>query len=90
MSHKKIKGKGRLVPARPTGITYQVRYGIQVVEDVPQHGRGMRATQWAKCSVQFPDSGRVPDGTYFLYTDEGKVLQLRSVDGKWHSLAVAA
>jgi hypothetical protein len=34
--------------------------------------------------------GRIPDGNYFLYTDEGKVLQLRSIDGRWHYLAVAA
>ncbi len=47
--------------------------------------------QWAKCSVDFEGgAGRLPDGNYFLYTDQGKVLQLKASDGKWHYLAVAA
>jgi hypothetical protein len=46
--------------------------------------------QWTSCSVQFSLGGRLPDGSYFLYTDEGKVHQLRSVGGKWHFLAIAA
>lgn len=50
----------------------------------------MRQTLWAKCSVHFGGAGQVPDGSYFLYTDEGKVHQLKSTDGKWHYLAVAA
>lgn len=79
-----------MVPTRPTGVAYQVRYGIHVVEDAPQHGRGARPVQWAKCSVHLEEAGRVPDGSYFLYTDEGKVHQLKSIDGKWHYLAVAA
>jgi hypothetical protein len=40
--------------------------------------------------VDFEGTGRLPDGTYFLYTAEGKVHQLRSTDGKWDCLAVAA
>ncbi len=90
VSFRKVKGRGRLVPTRPTGIAYQVRYGIQLGEDGPKHGRGVRPAQWAKCSVRFDDSGRVPDGSYFLYTEEGKVHQLKSVEGKWHYLAEAA
>jgi hypothetical protein len=43
---------------------------------------------WTQCSVRC--SGRLPDGTYFLYTDEGKVHQLKSTGGKWHCLAIAA
>jgi hypothetical protein len=46
--------------------------------------------QWTKCSVQFLDSGRVPDGSYFLYTDDGKIHQLKSIDGKWQCLGMAA
>jgi len=46
--------------------------------------------QWTKCSVRFSHAGLFPDGSYFLYTDEGKVLQLKSIDGKWHFLAMAA
>jgi hypothetical protein len=90
MSRKKLQGRGRLVPTRSTGIAYQVRYGIHAVEDASQHGRGMRQMLWAKCSIDFEEAGRVPDGSYFLYTDEGKVHQLKSTDGKWHYLAVAA
>ncbi len=90
MSDKKVQGNGRLVPARVTGIGYKVRYGIHVVGEPTERGRAPRAAHWAKCSVQLTDGGRVPDGTYFLYTEEGKVLQLKSTDGKWHCLAVAA
>lgn len=90
MKRKKLEGRGRLVPTRATGLAYQVRYGIHVVEDTAKHGRGMRQMQWAKCSVDFEESGRVPDGSYFLYTDDGKVHQVKSVDGKWQYLAVAA
>jgi hypothetical protein len=90
MTSKQITGRGRLVPARLTGIAYQVRYGIHIAGDDVQQGRGVRAMQWTKCSVRLPDGGRVPDGSYFLYTDEGKVHQMKSVDGKWHCLAIAA
>ena len=90
MTRKKQEGRGRLVPTRLTGIAYQVRYGIHVVEDAPKHGRGVRPAEWAKCSVQFENDGKVPDGSYFLYTEEGKVLQLKFTDGKWHCLAEAA
>ena len=90
MSGKKLQGRGRLVPTRFAGIAYQVRYGIHAVEDASQHGRGMRQMLWAKCSIDFEEAGRLPDGSYFLYTDEGKVHQLKSTDGKWHYLAVAA
>jgi hypothetical protein len=67
-----------------------VRYGIPAVEDASQHGRARRPMEWAPCSVQAPHGGLFPDGTYFLYTDEGKVVQLKSVNGKWHCLALAA
>jgi hypothetical protein len=90
MSRKKVQGRGRLVPTRSTGIAYQVGYGIHAVGDASQHGRGVRQMRWAKCSIDFGDAGQVPDGSYFLYTDEGKVHQLKSTDGKWHYLAVAA
>ena len=87
---KKLEGHGRLVPTRPSGIAYQVRYGIHIVGDPAQQGRGMRPMQWTKCSVHLSDAGRLPDGSYFLYTDDGKVHQLKSTDGKWLFLAVAA
>ncbi len=88
MTLKKLKGHGRLVPTRPTGIEYQVGYGIHVVGEKLQHGRGFRPTRWAKCSLRFAQ--RIPDGSYFLYADDGRVHQLKSVDGEWHYLAVAA
>jgi hypothetical protein len=90
MSPKKLQGRGRLVPMRATGIAYQVRYGIPVMPDSAQQGRGLRPMQWTTCSVRCAQAGRLPDGSYFLYTDEGKVHQLKSIDGKWHLLAVAA
>jgi hypothetical protein len=90
MTSRRQKGRGRLVPTQVTGITYQVRYGIPDVGDPAQHGRERRPMQWTKCSVHFPHGGLFPDGHYFLYTDEGKVLQLKSINGKWHCLAMAA
>ena len=90
MSRKTQQGRGRLVPTRLTGIAYQVHFGIHMVDDLPQSGRGVRPAKWTKCSVRLPDGRRLPDGSYFLYTDEGKVHQLKATDGKWHYLAVAA
>ena len=86
----KVKGRGRLVPMRLGGIAFQVRYGIDKPGDVFQHGRGVRPMQWTKCSVHLPDDGQLPDGSYFLYTDDGNVHQLKSIEGKWHCLAMAA
>ena len=77
MSDKKVPGKRLVSPRRGwTGDGLQVRYGIHVVGEPTERGRGPRAAHWAKCSVQLADGGRVPDGTYFLYTEEGKVHQL--------------
>ena len=90
MATKTIKGRGRLVPTRTTGITYEVSFGIPVIEETPKHGRGMRPARWTKCSVQFAHAGAIPDGSYFLYTDEGKVHQLKSIENEWHFLAMAA
>ena len=90
MTSKQITGRGRLVSTRLTGVAYQVRYGIRVVVDAVKKGGGVRPMHWTKCSVHFPDAGRVPDGSYFLYTDEGQVHQLKSIEGKWLYLAMAA
>jgi len=90
MSRTRLPGRGRLVPTRPTGIAYQVRHGIQLVGAVPnRHGRGLRSARWAKCSVRLTHVGRIPNGRYFLYTDEGRVYQLMSIDGRWEYLAAA-
>jgi hypothetical protein len=90
MSQKKLTGSGRLVPTRPTGVEYQVHYGIQIVEERQQHGRGMRPTRWEKCSLKPASARQIPDGTYFLHADDGRVHQLKSTGGTWEYLAVAA
>jgi hypothetical protein len=90
MRRLKQEGRGRLVPTRQTGIAYKVRYGIHIVEAPKKHGRELPTTEWAECSVQFEHGGQLPDGSYYLYTDEGQVHQLKSTDGKWKYLAVAA
>lgn len=89
MTHKRLQGSGRLVPTRSTGIAYQVHYGIHAVEDA-QHGRGPHQMLWTECSIDVAGAGQVPDGNYFLYTEQGKVHQLKSTYGKWYYLAVAA
>jgi len=79
------------VPAQLTGVAYQVNFGTHKPEDTEAaQGRGVGRAQWAKCSVQPISTARVPDGRYFLYTEDGKVRQLKSVDGKWQYLAMAA
>lgn len=88
MSFTKVKGHGRLVPMRLTGVTYQVGYGIHSTGDDSKSGKGR--AQWTTCSVHPPHARRIPDGGYFLYSEEGKIYQLRSAEGKWHYLAVAA
>jgi hypothetical protein len=90
MTIRKLKGRGRVVPSRATGIAYPVRYGIRIVEDPGPQGKGTRPAKWTKCSVQLQGSGRVPDGEYYLYTEEGRVHQLKSIEGKWQYLDKAA
>lgn len=91
MSRKRLDRRGRLVPTRITGIQYQVRYGIEeVTEPRQQHGRGLRPTRWAKCDLRPEYAQTIPDGSYFLYSDDGRVHQVKSVDGEWQYLAVAA
>jgi hypothetical protein len=88
MSKTKLRGHGRLAPARSTGVTYKVHYGIAVAADSAPKGKAPLA--WINCSVRLPHAGQLPDGSYFLYTEEGKVFQLRSTAGKWRCLALAA
>ena len=40
--------------------------------------------------VNFERGGSVPDGSYFLYTDEGRVHQLKATENEWLYLEVAA
>ena len=88
---EKLKGEGRLVPTRPTGVEYRVVYGIELVPEVRQHGvpPAVAKSRWAKCQVKSQHARQIPDGTYFLHADEGRVHQLKSKDGKWEYLAAA-
>jgi hypothetical protein len=88
---EKLKGDGRLVPTRPTGVEYRVVYGIELVPEVRQHGvpPAVAKSRWARCQVKSQHARQIPDGTYFLHADEGRVHQLKSKDGKWEYLAAA-
>ena len=90
LKRKKLHGRGRLVPMRPTGIDYQVQHGIQRAADAAQYCGAVRPGQWTKCSVQLACEGMIPSGRYFLYADEGGVHQLEFSNGQWYYLAAAA
>jgi hypothetical protein len=91
MAFDKETGKGRLVPTRPTGVQYQVEYAIKLTVEIRQHGRAPAATtmRWTKCSVRSPHAHFIPDGTYFLHADDGRVHQLKSTSGEWECLATS-
>jgi hypothetical protein len=92
MSSEKRKGRGRLVPTRPTGVEYKVVYGILFTAEVQQHGRAAAspaATRWAKCSVRSAEAHMIPNGSYFLHAEDGRVYQLKSLGRDWHFLATA-
>jgi hypothetical protein len=83
-------GRGRLVPTRPTGVQYQVEYTIKLPVEIRQHGRAAAVTtRWTRCSVKSSHAHFIPDGTYFLHTDDGRVHQLKSKSGEWEYLAAA-
>ncbi len=88
-SQRKRKGTGRLVPTRATGVEYRVNYGLQLVPETKQHGRGIRPTKWAKCSVKSAHAHRIPQGEYFLHADEGGVFQVKLTGSAWQYLAAA-
>jgi hypothetical protein len=89
MATEKLKSRGRLVPTQPTGVQYQVEYVINITTEVRQHGRSSTTTtrtRWAKCSVKSPNAHMIPDWTYFLHSEDGRVLQLKSTGGQWQFL----
>jgi hypothetical protein len=89
MGTETLKSSGRLVPTQPTGVRYQVNYVIHITKEVHQHGRSSTTTtrtRWAKCSVRSPDARMIPDGTYFLHSEDGRVLQVKSTGGQWQFL----
>ncbi len=90
MKKNKLNATGRLVPTRPTGVEYKVRHGIHVVAERRQHGKGMRPTRWVKCDLRAENIQRIPEGSYFLHSDDGRVHELRCIGGEWQYLAVAA
>jgi hypothetical protein len=89
MANQRRKGSGRLVPTRPTGVEYRVDYGIHLVVEKVQHGRGVRPQRWAKCEVRSISAHRIPTGEYFLHADEGGVFQLKHSGTTWQYLAAA-
>ena len=90
LKHKKLHGRGRLVPMRLTRIDYQVQHGIQRAADAAHYNQAVRPGQWTKCSVHLAGTGMIPSGRYFLYADEGEVHQLEFSDGQCYYLAAAA
>ncbi len=89
MAEKQLTGLGRLFPTRVTGVQYEVRYGIRRVGEIRQHGRGMAPTRWDKCSLRSANAQCIPDGSYFLHTEDGKVHQVECVHGQWRFLVPA-
>lgn len=86
---RKRQGSGRLVPTRPTGVEYRVEYGMHIVPEPKQHGRGAPPLRWAKCSVRSLHAHRIPEGQYFLHADEGGVFQVKYSGDSWEYLAAA-
>jgi hypothetical protein len=87
LNDKKLHGRDRLVPMRPTGIAYQVRHGIRHAAVVSPFIGTMLLVQWTKCSVHLVGAGLIPKGRYFLYADDGGVHQLEFTNGEWYYLA---
>lgn len=83
-----LNGRGRLVPAIATGIEYPVEFGLNSPPVAPQHGRAAKPTRWAKCRIQSLQNRTFLDGFYFLRTEEGRVHQLKVINGVWHCLAL--
>src|SRR5580698_4712351 len=91
MAKEQLKGNGRLVPTRLTGVEYKVKYGIELSEEAREHGGGWgaaRGGRWTRCSVRAAHHHPIPDGSYFLHADDGRVHQLKAVNGEWSYLAV--
>ncbi len=89
MKNCKRNGSGRLVPTRPTGVQYRVKYGIDILPEGPQHGRGMRPLRWTRCYVRPATTLQIPSGMYFLHADEGGVFQVKFNGDVWEYLAAA-
>ena len=86
----RIEGKGRLVPALATGVEYKVEFGIDSPPAPLKFGGGQRSATWTTCFIRPAHARVIPDGSYFLHAEDGRVHQLRAVGGKWRCLALAA
>ena len=75
LNYKKLHGRGRLVPMRPTGIGYQVRHGIKPVAGVAQFIGTMPPGQWTKCSVHLAGAGLIPNARNTLSIELGALFQ---------------
>jgi hypothetical protein len=84
MPKKELTGIGQLVPTRATGLKYGVHYGIVPLDEIKQHGRGMPPARWEKLSVRSASTQHIPDGTYFLHIDDGRVFQVKCIEGQCH------
>jgi hypothetical protein len=82
-------GSGVLVPTRPTGVRYRVKFGFEVIEGENLHGRSVRPSRWATCKVRSETAHKIPDGEYFLHADEGGVFQVKVNGNAWQYLAAA-
>lgn len=89
MSARKLKNRGRLVPTQPTGVEYQVEHEIHIVPEVRKHGRGSPLAipaRWVKCAIRSVHAHLIPDGSYFLNSEDGRIHQLKSIGGEWRYL----
>ena len=83
MAQKKITGIGQLVPTRATGVKYGVHYGIVPLGEIKRYGKGMPPTRWGKLSLRSASTQQIPDGNYFLHIDDGRVFQVKCIQGQW-------
>jgi hypothetical protein len=90
MSVKHISGCGRLLLTRATGLEYEAHYGIELLVDTPRRGRGSQLSRWGKCSFRSAHAQRITEGRYFLHAEDGRIHQVKSVDGEWRYLALTA
>ncbi|MGH9591880.1 MAG: hypothetical protein ACRD5L_02220 [Bryobacteraceae bacterium] len=92
MKTAKRRNRGKLVPTLPTGVEYQVEHGIEIIPEVRQHGRAAAPAsraRWEKCSIRSAHAHMIPEGSYFLHSDDGRVHQLKLTRGVWQYLVLA-
>jgi len=83
MAQKQITGIGQLVPTRATGVKYGVHYGIVLLAEIKQHGRALLPARRGKVSLRSATAKQIPDGNYFLHIEDGRVFQVKCIEGKW-------